>query len=90
MGIHYFVTPSQRLFLTAPTQGTKPFSRPGGNGSGVSAAEIASRGMTRVTLVVVLVVVLAFAGGALFLAYWNFDVPRMAVEKVLPDARFPK
>ncbi len=46
--------------------------------------------MTRVTLVVVLVVVLAFAGGALFLAYWNFDVPRTAVEKVLPDARFPK
>ena len=46
--------------------------------------------MTKVTLVVVLVVVLAFASGALFLAYWNFDVPRTPVEKVLPDARFPK
>jgi hypothetical protein len=28
--------------------------------------------------------------GALFLAYWNLDVPRASVEKVLPDARFPK
>jgi hypothetical protein len=46
--------------------------------------------MTRVTLVVVLVVVLAFASGALFLAYWHFDAPRAPVEKVLPDARFPK
>ena len=46
--------------------------------------------MTKVTLVLVLVVMLAAAGGCLFLAYWHFDVPRVAVEKVLPDARFPK
>lgn len=46
--------------------------------------------MTKVTLVVVLVVLLAALGGALFLAYWHFDVPRTAVEKVVPDARFPK
>jgi hypothetical protein len=46
--------------------------------------------MTKVTLVLVLVVLLAVAGGALFLAYWQFDVPRAASEKVLPDARFPK
>ena len=46
--------------------------------------------MTRVTLVLVLVVLLAAAGGALFLANWHFDVPRTTVEKVLPDARFPK
>jgi hypothetical protein len=46
--------------------------------------------MTRVTLVLVLVVILAAVGGALFLAYWHFDVPRVEVEKVLPDARFPK
>ncbi|HVH79154.1 MAG TPA: hypothetical protein VM782_07180 [Stellaceae bacterium] len=42
------------------------------------------------TLVLVLVVLLAVAGGAFFLAYWHFDVPRSQVEKVLPDARFPK
>jgi hypothetical protein len=46
--------------------------------------------MTKVTLVVVLVVLLATLGGGLFLAYWHFDVPRTEVEKVLPDARFPK
>ena len=46
--------------------------------------------MTKVTLVLVLVVLLTVAGGALFLAYWHFDVPRAEVEKVLPDARFPK
>lgn len=46
--------------------------------------------MTKVTLVLVLVVLLTVAGGALFLAYWHIDVPRTEVEKVLPDARFPK
>jgi hypothetical protein len=46
--------------------------------------------MGRVTLVLVLVVVLAVIGGAVFLASWNFTVPRVQVEKVLPDARFPK
>jgi hypothetical protein len=46
--------------------------------------------MAKVTLVLVLVVVLAVAGFCAFLAYWHFDVPRTQVEKVLPDARFPK
>jgi hypothetical protein len=46
--------------------------------------------MGRITLVLVLVVILATVGGALFLAYWDFSVPRTQVEKVLPDARFPK
>lgn len=46
--------------------------------------------MTRVTLVLVLVVLLAAAAGCLFLATWHLNVPRVAVEKVLPDARFPK
>jgi hypothetical protein len=53
-------------------------------------AAIASRGMTKVTLVLVMVVLLVAAGGALFLAYWHIDVPRAEVSKVLPDARFPK
>jgi len=46
--------------------------------------------MTKITLVLVLVVLLTVTGGALFLAYWHFDVPRSEVEKVLPDARFPR
>jgi hypothetical protein len=46
--------------------------------------------MGKVSLVLVLVVILALGGGCLFLAYWHFDVPRNEVQKVLPDARFPK
>ncbi|HTQ33647.1 MAG TPA: hypothetical protein VMI30_05720 [Stellaceae bacterium] len=46
--------------------------------------------MTKVTVVFVMVVLLVVAGGAFFLAYWHFDVPRTEVSKVLPDARFPK
>jgi hypothetical protein len=50
----------------------------------------ASRGMGKVTLVLVLVVVLVALGGGLFLAVWDFHVPRAEVQKILPDARFPK
>lgn len=46
--------------------------------------------MGRVTLILVLVVLLTAIGGGVFLASWNFNVPRTQVEKVLPDARFPK
>lgn len=46
--------------------------------------------MGKVTLVLVLVVLLAAVGGCLFLAYWDVAVPRTQVEKVIPDARFPK
>ena len=50
----------------------------------------ASRGMGKLTIGVVVVVVLAVLGGAAFLALWNPPVPSAPVEKVLPDARFPK
>jgi hypothetical protein len=79
-----------RLFLAAPTQGTKPFSASAESLRVFTGAGNASRGMTRVTLVLVLVVLLAVAGGCLFLATWHLNVPRVAVEKVLPDARFPR
>lgn len=46
--------------------------------------------MGRVTLLVVMVFVLAVVGGGLFLAYGGFPAPSAPVEKVLPDARFPK
>jgi len=46
--------------------------------------------MGRVTLVLVLVVVLVALGSGVFLATWDFHVPRTQVEKVVPDARFPK
>ena len=45
--------------------------------------------MVRLT-VVVIVLVLAVVAGCLYLAYGNFPVASTLVEKVLPDARFPK
>ena len=46
--------------------------------------------MGKVTIILVGVLVLAVVGGCLFLAYGNFPVSKVPVEKVLPDARFPK
>jgi hypothetical protein len=46
--------------------------------------------MAKLTVLVVMVFVLMAVGGAVFLATYNFPVPSQSVEKVLPDARFPK
>jgi hypothetical protein len=46
--------------------------------------------MAKVTVVFVMVVLLVIVGAAVLLATWHLDVPRVQVEKVLPDARFPK
>ena len=46
--------------------------------------------MGRLTIVLIGVAALAVIGGCLFLAYGNFPVSKVPVEKVLPDARFPK
>jgi hypothetical protein len=79
-----------RLFLAAPTQGTKPFLASAERAAAAIGRGDASSSMGRVTLVLVLVVLLAVIGGAVFLASWSFSVPRVQVEKVLPDARFPR
>ncbi len=46
--------------------------------------------MGKLTIALVVVVVLLALGGAGFLALWNPPAPSAPVEKVLPDARFPK
>jgi len=46
--------------------------------------------MLKVGFALVLLIVLAIAGGCLYLAYGNFPARTTPVEKVLPDARFPK
>jgi Flp pilus assembly protein CpaB len=46
--------------------------------------------MGRVTIVLIAILVLAVVGGLVALAYWDFPAPSSRVEKVLPDARFPK
>jgi hypothetical protein len=50
----------------------------------------AGRSMGRLTIFLVIVLVLAVLGGSLFLTLWDFSVPSIPVERVLPDARFPK
>ena len=46
--------------------------------------------MGRILLVTILVVVVGLAGAGAFLAFWTPSPPTEKVEKVLPDARFPK
>ena len=46
--------------------------------------------MGKLTFWFVIVIVLAALGGAAFLALWNPPAPSVAIEKVLPDGRFPK
>ena len=46
--------------------------------------------MARVGILLAIVLVLAILGGGLYLAFGNFPVAPTPVEKVLPDARFPK
>jgi hypothetical protein len=46
--------------------------------------------MIRAAIVLAAVLVLAALAGWLYLAYWHFPVSSVSVEKVLPDARFPK
>jgi hypothetical protein len=47
-------------------------------------------GMGKLTVALIVVVALAVAAGGLFLAFWEIPAPSKPVEKVLPDARFPK
>jgi hypothetical protein len=57
----------------------------------ISVVQVASRGgMGKVTVALVLVIVLLLLGGMAFLAFWSPPPPSAPVEKVLPDARFPK
>jgi hypothetical protein len=46
--------------------------------------------MGRVIILVVIVFLAIVVFGGLYLAYGNFPAPVVQVEKVLPDARFPK
>jgi len=57
----------------------------------IGVAQVAGRGgMGKVTVALVIVIALLLLGGMAFLAFWNPPPPSAPVEKVLPDARFPK
>lgn len=46
--------------------------------------------MGRVLLVVALIGIVGLIGAGAFLAFWDIPAPTAKVEKILPDARFPK
>jgi len=46
--------------------------------------------MGKVTVTLIIVIALLLLGGAAFLAFWNPPAPSTPVEKVIPDARFPR
>ena len=46
--------------------------------------------MGKITIIFVVVIALLLLGGGIFLALWNPPAPSTPVEKILPDARFPK
>jgi hypothetical protein len=46
--------------------------------------------MGRAILIVGVVILLAIVASGLWLAYSDFPTQRVPVQKVLPDARFPK
>ena len=60
------------------------------NRHGALTARQYGSAMARVGILLVIVLVLAILGGGLYLAFGNFPVASTQVEKVLPDARFPK
>jgi hypothetical protein len=49
--------------------------------------EVPMKSLSRMILLLVLLVVV---GGGVFLATWDIPAPSRAVEKRIPDARFPK
>lgn len=46
--------------------------------------------MKSISIVVLSLLILALAGGGVFLATWKIPAPTAKVEKVIPDERFPR
>ena len=46
--------------------------------------------MNRFLLILVALIILVLVGGTVFLMVWDIPAPTARVEKVIPDARFPR
>ncbi len=46
--------------------------------------------MVKLVLITLAVIFVLLVGGGVFLAAWDSPAPAAAVEKVIPDAKFPK
>jgi len=58
--------------------------------SGTAFAQDKMGVMGKVFLALAVLIILVIVGGGLFLAYAPSTAPTQKVEKVLPDARFPR
>ncbi|HJO68131.1 MAG TPA: hypothetical protein QF804_00425 [Rhodospirillales bacterium] len=45
--------------------------------------------MKRISRLVLFLIAVVIAGGAVFLVTWDIPAPLVTIEKVLPDDRFP-
>ena len=46
--------------------------------------------MQKISKIVLLVILIVLAAGAVFLATWDIPAPVATIEKVIPDERFPR
>lgn len=46
--------------------------------------------MRRLSALILILLVIGLAGGAVFLATWEIPPPSSTVEKVMPDDQFPR
>lgn len=46
--------------------------------------------MFKLSRIILVLVVIVIAGGAVFLASWHIPAPTTKVEKVIPNDRFPR
>jgi hypothetical protein len=46
--------------------------------------------MNRFLLIFLALIILVLVGGTVFLMVWDIPAPTARVEKVIPDARFPR
>jgi flagellar basal body-associated protein FliL len=46
--------------------------------------------MGKLAIIAIAVVVVILVAGGVFLAVWDIPAPKSQVEKVIPDAKFPK
>jgi hypothetical protein len=74
-------TPGEATFLRAADL---PRPRRG------SSRAPASKGSLALGRILILLLLLAIAGGAVFLVTWEIPAPTSPVEQVIPDARLPR
>lgn len=64
--------------------------QPAGTSAGLRKPFWNNGKMFKVLLIATAALVVVALGGAVFLMFWDIPAPSARVERVIPDARFPK